>query len=106
MYKAQKDSKATFSTTGDNNSSQKLKIEKKTSDFFSKFLSHSAEKCKRGDPLGFFEHPFCSKISKIDGGTIKKFREKMKNLNNLTVPKKVGKSHSVEKSRKFQNFIL
>ena len=44
ISKAQKDSKTTFSTTGDNKS-----------DFFLKFFfevsgkSHSAEKCKRGD---------------------------------------------------------
>ena len=66
ISKAQKDSKTktTFSTTGDNKSSQKF--------FFRNFFevsgkSHSAEKCKRGDALGFFEHPFCCKISKIYG---------------------------------------
>ena len=31
-------------------------------------------------------------------GAIKIFRKKMRNLNSLTVPKKGGKSHSVEKS--------
>ena len=51
ISKAQKDSKTTFSTTGDNKSSQ-LKIEKKN--FFEIYFevsgkSHSAEKCKRGD---------------------------------------------------------
>ena len=48
--------------------------------------SHSAEKCKRGDPLGFFERPFCCKISKkMKGGhfgDIKKFAKK-----SLTKPK-------------------
>ena len=34
------------------------------------------------------------------GGALKKFRKKMKNLNSLTVPKKGGKSHSVEKKWK------
>ena len=38
--------------------------------------SHSAEKCKRGDALGFFEHPFCCKISKIDGSNKKNFGKK------------------------------
>ena len=58
---------------------------------------HSTEKCKRGDALGFFEHPFCCKISKIDGRNNKKIRKKI----SLTVPKKGGKSHSVEKSGPF-----
>ena len=50
---------------------------------------------KRGDALGFFEHPFCFKISKIDGGNNKKNSEKkIKILNSLTVPKKGGKSQS------------
>ena len=51
ISKAQKDSKTTFSTTGDNKSSQKLKIEKKIPNFFFEVSdkSHSAEKCKRGD---------------------------------------------------------
>ena len=54
---------------------KKLKIEKNISIFFRSFFevsgkSHSAEKCKTGDALGFFEHPFCCKISKIDRGTI------------------------------------
>ena len=31
------------------------------------------------------------------GGAIKKFRKKMRNLNSLTLPKKEGKSYSVEK---------
>ena len=38
--------------------------------------SHSAQKCKSWDPLGFFEHPFRCKISKTDAGTIKNFRKK------------------------------
>ena len=42
--------------------------------------SHSAEKCKRGDALGFFEHPFCCKISKIDGSNKKKISEKKSSL--------------------------
>ena len=44
--------------------------------------------------MGFFEHPFCCKILKIDGRNNKKLSEKI----SLTVPKKRGKSHSVEKS--------
>ena len=38
-----------------------------------------------------------AKYHKLMGGTIKKFREKI----SLTVPKKGGKSHSVEKSGPF-----
>ena len=54
---------------------KKLKIEKKNFRINSKFFevsgkSHSAEKRKRG----FFEHPFCCKISKIDGRNNKKNR--------------------------------
>ena len=69
---------------------EKSKIEKKNFRFFfRKFFevsgkSHSAEKCKRGDALGFFEHPFCCKISKIDARNNKKNSEKI----SLTVPKK------------------
>ena len=74
---------------------KKLKIEKKFRIFFRIFFevsgkSHSTEKCKRGDALGFFEHPFCCKISKIDGRNKKKFRKKI----SLTVPKKGGVSVS------------
>ena len=68
------------------------KNEKMLPKFFSKFFevsgkSHSAEKCKKGDPLGFFERPFCCKISKkIEGRTdwrhFKKFAKK-----SLTKPK-------------------
>ena len=49
---------------------KKLKIEEKNfPNFLSKFFevsgkSHSAEKCKRGDPLVLFEHSFSCKISK------------------------------------------
>ena len=74
---------------------KKLKIEKKI--FFSEFFfqnffevsgkSHSAEKYKRGDALGFFEHPFCCKISKIDGRNKKNFGK--------------NQSHSVEKNGPF-----
>ena len=46
----------------------------------------------KGDALGFFEHPFCCKISKIDG-TIKKFRKEI----SLTVPKKKEESLIVSK---------
>ena len=55
ISKAQKDSKTTFSTTGDNKSSQKTKKWEKNFEFFLNFFfevsgkSHSAEKCKRGD---------------------------------------------------------
>ena len=71
---------------------KKLRIEKKIRIFFRIFFevsgkSHSAEKCKRGDALGFFEHPFCCKISKIDG------RNNEKNFGK-------NQSHSAEKRRK------
>ena len=52
------------------NSRKVSKSQKKISQFFFEISfevsdkSHSAEKCKRGDPLGFFEHPFCCKIDK------------------------------------------
>ena len=80
---------------------KKLKIEKKIRFFFRNVFevsgkSHSAEKCKRGDALGFFEHPFCCKISKIYGRNNKKNSEI-----SLTVPKKGGKSHSVENGGPF-----
>ena len=48
-------------------------------------VSRIVRKNVKGDPLGFFEDPFCCKISKIDGGTIKKLR------------KKFEQSHSAEK---------
>ena len=72
---------------------KKLKIEFKEfpKNFFRIFFevfgkSHSAEKCKR-DPLGFFEHPLCCKISKNDGGTEKNFGKNGK----------FEQSHSAEK---------
>ena len=55
--------------------------------------SHSAEKCKRGDPLGFFERSFCSKISKkLKGGPfgeIKKICEKKSHKAGITCTKKI-----------------
>ena len=59
-----------------------LETEKKFRFFFRNFFEvsgkpHSAEKCKKGDALGFFEHPFCCKISKIDGRNNKKISEKI-----------------------------
>ena len=48
-------------------------------------------------PLGFFEHPFCCKISKIDGRNNKKNLEK----NQSHSAEKGGKSHSVEKNGPF-----
>ena len=59
--------------------------------------SHSAEIFKRRDALGFFEHPFCCKISKINGKNNKKSSEK----NQSHSSEKGGKSHSVEKSGPF-----
>ena len=51
-------------------------------------MSHSAEKCKRGDPFLIYKHAFCCKITKkLKGGTlwdIKKFSKKSR-----TVPKKI-----------------
>ena len=69
---------------------KKLKIEKKIR-FFSIFLkfpvSRIVPKNVKGDALRFFEHPFCCKISKIDGRN-KKISEK-------------NQSHSAEKSGPF-----
>ena len=70
--------------------------------FFSKCFevsgkSHSAEKHKRGDALGFLNIDSVANYQKLMGETIKKIRKK----NRLTVPKKGGKSHSVEKSGLF-----
>ena len=64
--------------------------EEKNSNFFSIFFevsgeSHSAEKSKRG-PLEIFEHPFCCKREKIEGGTL------WRNLKNLQ--KKVSRSRN------------
>ena len=49
---------------------------------------HSAEKCKRGDPLRFFDIHCVAKHQKIEGGTLWG-----KNFN----PKSFKKSHSSEK---------
>ena len=60
ISKAQKDSKTTFSTTGDNKSSQKkLKFEKKFPNFFSKFflkfpVSRIVPKNVKGGRFGIF----------------------------------------------------
>ena len=75
-------------------------MRKKIRIFFRNFFevsgkSHSAKKCKWGDPLGFFEHPFCCKISKIDGGNNRKISEDEK-FEQSHSAKKGGKSHSVE----------
>ena len=58
--------------------------------------SHSAEKCKRGTLWDFLYIHAVAKYQKLMGETIKKISKKM----SLTVPKKGGKSHSVEKSGK------
>ena len=105
ISKAQKDSKTkiTFSTTGDNKSSQKLKMGEKNFRFFSRNYfevsgkSQKTEKCKKGDALGFFEHPFCCKISKIDRRNNEKLRKKSvsqcrKKEESLTLSKKVDPS--------------
>ena len=70
------------------------------SEFFSEFFfevsgkSHGAEKCKRGDPLGFFEHPFCCKISKkLMGDPLERLKKFGKN-------EKFEQSHSAEKRGK------
>ena len=55
ISKAQKDSKTTFSTTGDNKSSQKTKNWEKNFRIFFEFFfegsgkSQSAQRCKKGD---------------------------------------------------------
>ena len=47
---------------------KKLKIEEKIFEIFFEVSgkSHSAEKCKRCDPLEFSEHPFVAKYQKIE----------------------------------------
>ena len=77
---------------------KKLKIEKKFSEIFLEVSgkSHSAKNCERGDPLGFFDHPFCCKMSKIDEN--KKNAEKNEKFEQSHSAEKRGKSHSVEKS--------
>ena len=92
ISKAQKDlkTKTTFSTTGDNKSSQKTKNwGKKFPNFFRIFFevsgkSHSAEKCKRGTLWDFLNIHSVAKYQKLMGGTIKKIRKKI----SLAVPKK------------------
>ena len=46
-------------------------------------MSHSARKCKKGEPLGFFEHPFCCKktvTKKLEGDPLKTFKKLRKNV--------------------------
>ena len=101
ISKAQKDSKTetTFSTTGDNKSSQKTKIEKKITDFFLElFLKFPVslivpKNVKGGTLWDFLNVHSVAKYQKLMGGTIKKIRKKF----SLTLPNKGGKSHSVEK---------
>ena len=83
---------------------KKLKIEKKKFEFFSDFflkfpVSRIVPKnVKRGGALGFFEHPFYCKISKIDGRNNKRnFGKKSvsqcrKKEESLIVSKKVDPS--------------
>ena len=59
-------------------------------------IAHFTLMCKRGDALGFFEHPFCCKISKIDGRNNKKFGK-----NQSHSAEKKEESLSVEKSGPF-----
>ena len=76
-------------------------IEKKLSNFSNFFLnfpvSYIVPKNVKGGPLGFFEHPFCCKILKIDGGTIRKFREKNQKFEQSHSAEKKGKSYNVKK---------
>ena len=79
---------------------KKLKSEKRNFRIFFEFFfevsgkSHSAENIKGGTLWDFLNIHSVAKYQKLMGGTIKKFRKKI----SLTVPKKGGKSHSVEKS--------
>ena len=79
---------------------EKLNIEKKNFRFFLKFLvSRIGPKNVKGRTLwDFLNILSVAKYQKLMGGIIKKFGKKIRNLNSLTVPKKGGKSHSVEKS--------
>ena len=94
ISKAQKDSiaKTFFSTTADNKSSQKTKNWEKNSEFP---VSRIVPKNVKGGTLwDFLNIHSVAKYQKLMGGTIKKIRKKI----SLTVPKKEGRSHSVEKS--------
>ena len=69
--------------------------------FFRKFFevtgkSNSTEKCKRGDPLGFFEHQFFGKIDKKRRGLedIEKICEKKSHKAEITCTKKLVKGES------------
>ena len=55
---------------------------------------------KGGTLWDFLNIHSVAKYQQIDGESNEKNSEKMRNLNSLTVPKKGGKSHSVEKSGK------
>ena len=94
ISKAQKVSKTktTFSTTGDNKSSQKTKNWEKNSNFFWSFriVPKNVKGGTLWDVLNI--HSVC-KISKIDGRNNKKNRKKI----SLTVPKKGGKSQCRKK---------
>ena len=80
----------------------KLKIEKKIRICFDIFLEFPVSRIvsknvKGGTLWDFLNIHSVAKYQKLMGGTIKKIREKI----SLTVPKKGGKSHSVEKSAPF-----
>ena len=68
ISKAQKTRKPLFLQLETTKALKKLKIENKIFRIFFEIFfevsgkSHRAEKCKKGDPLEFFEHPFCFKI--------------------------------------------
>ena len=70
ISKAQKDSKTTFSTTGDNKSSQKTKNWKKIPDFFLKFpVSRIVPKnVKEGNLWDFLNIHSVAKYQKLMGG--------------------------------------
>ena len=79
-----------------------MKNEKNFTDFFRYFFEvsvklHSAKNCKKGDPLGFFERPFCYELSKkLKGGLfgdIKKC-EKKSHKAEITCTKKLVKGET------------
>ena len=103
ISKAQKDSKTTFSTTGDNKSSQKLKIEKKFSNFFRFFLNFPISRIvpknvKGGTLWDFLNIHSVAKYQKLMNNT-KIIGEQYKNFGKN---EKFEQSHSAEKREKSQ----
>ena len=68
---------------------QKTFFEKKNEFFFFQKMSHGAEKCKRGDPLGFINIYSVAKYQKTQKGTLLKHQKNFEE--SRTMPKKKSK---------------